>query len=227
MKKFVLLLITLCLSCVLFGCDGNSNTNDKPESTELERLMEKNVDYRPKDKFTKYYPKVRRSNGFADLILSLFQTIVNYGAYILAFFLVVGLIFLVYRLVPQIKGETADNDADADADSADSNTIFNHNYQKEIDVLVQNKNYKGAIRLLYLYTLYNLNNYNLVKWDVSKTPTEYYYELERPNLKSVFFHLTNVFLQVVYGNVEASAELFSQANEDARSIVKCITPVTK
>lgn len=223
MKKIVLLLITLCLSCALFGCDGGSNNSAGAKHDELQKIMEKEFDYRPKEYFKQWTPKVKESNGFFDLLGNFFSFLASIIVYILIFLLIVGIVFLVYQATSQKKIET---EAEEET-GAESNTIFNHDYQKEINELVQKQNYKGAIRLLYLFVLYHLNEGQLVKWDVSKTPTEYYYELEKPSLKSNFFRLTNAFLQVGYGNAEASAELFAQANEDARAIVKCVTPVTK
>ena len=167
---------------------------------------------------------VNRKN-LGDFIVNLFQFIADSISYIVAAVIIFALVFIVVRLKPRFSMESVEEEKEAA--EIDYNSIYNHNYRKEIDDLVTKHDYKGAIRLLYLCTLHSMNESGVVKWDEAKTPTEYYYELKRDNLKSCFFRVTSVFLNVVYGNSQADADLYAQVDADTRAIVKCLTPVIK
>ena len=63
---------------------------------------------------------------------------------------------------------------------------------------------REAVRLLYFQTLKQLSDAGRIEWQPYKTPTQYLYEVRLP----AFRQLTNHFLQVRYGNFEATEELF-------------------
>ena len=222
MKNCILILFSVFLSLVFSACGGEEKQQEK---TKLEKITENVIDYSPKTKFEKWEPKVRRSDGLGDFIVNLFQFIADSISYIVAAVIIFALVFIVVRLKPRFSMESVEEEKEAA--EIDYNSIYNHNYRKEIDDLVTKHDYKGAIRLLYLCTLHSMNESGVVKWDEAKTPTEYYYELKRDNLKSCFFRVTSVFLNVVYGNSQADADLYAQVDADTRAIVKCLTPVIK
>ena len=86
--------------------------------------------------------------------------------------------------------------------------IHGIDFDKEIDTALQNRDYRLAIRLLYLQTLRFLSDNKLIDWQIHKTPTEYLYEIPNPDMKQPFRMFTNYFLHVRYGNRPASAELY-------------------
>jgi hypothetical protein len=91
--------------------------------------------------------------------------------------------------------------------------IHQINFDKEIDNALQNKDYRLAIRLLYLQTLRFFSDNNLIDWQIHKTPTEYLYEITNNEMKQPFRLLTNHFLHVRYGNYQASYELFETMHD--------------
>ena len=86
--------------------------------------------------------------------------------------------------------------------------IHQRDFDKEIDSALEIKDYRLAIRLLYLQTLQFLSESHQIDWQIHKTPTEYLYEITNQERKQPFRLLTNHFLHVRYGNYQASYELF-------------------
>ena len=79
--------------------------------------------------------------------------------------------------------------------TVEEDTIYGVDFPEGINEALSQRNYREAVRLLYLQTLKQLSD---------KTPTQYLYEVRLP----AFRQLTNHFLQVRYGNFEATEELF-------------------
>jgi len=96
--------------------------------------------------------------------------------------------------------------------------IHQINFDKELSLALDNRDYRLAIRLLYLQTLRFLSENNLIDWQIHKTPTEYLYEIANQEMKQPFRSFTNHFLQVRYGNHKASIELFETMRDMQTSI---------
>lgn len=92
----------------------------------------------------------------------------------------------------------------------EEDTIYGIDFHKEIRTVMLRKDYREAIRLLYLQTLKQLSDAEKIDWQPYKTPTEYTYELKPTALRTPFRELTNRFLRVRYGNFEASEALYSE-----------------
>lgn len=99
--------------------------------------------------------------------------------------------------------------------------IHQINFDKELSLALDNRDYRLAIRLLYLQTLRFLSENNLIDWQIHKTPTEYLYEVANPEMKQPFRTFTNHFLHVRYGNYKASSELFENMR-DMQTIIRNI-----
>ena len=92
----------------------------------------------------------------------------------------------------------------------EEDTIYGVDFQKEIDRALLHKDYREAVRLLYLQTLKHLSDTERIEWQPYKTPTEYIYELKTDILRIPFRGLTDRFLRVRYGNFEADESLFRE-----------------
>ncbi len=80
--------------------------------------------------------------------------------------------------------------------------------------------YKEAVRILYVQTLTWLNNNGMIRWERSKTPIEYYYEMPEKSRKAPFLELTRIFLEARYDKIEVDRAMFDQAQKCANLIVK-------
>ena len=88
--------------------------------------------------------------------------------------------------------------------TVEEDTIYGVDFPEGINEALSQRNYREAVRLLYLQTLKQLSDAGRIEWQPYKTPTQYLYEVRLP----AFRQLTNHFLQVRYGNFEATEELF-------------------
>lgn len=88
--------------------------------------------------------------------------------------------------------------------TVEEDTIYGVDFPKGIEEALSRKDYREAVRLLYLQTLKQLSDGGRIDWQLYKTPTQYIYEVRLP----AFRRLTNHFLRVRYGNFEATDELF-------------------
>ena len=85
-------------------------------------------------------------------------------------------------------------------------TIYGVDFDADLREALATKDYRQAVRLLYLQTLLYLQNAGQIDWQPSKTPTQYMRQVSQP----AFSQLTGIFIQVRYGNFEASEELFQR-----------------
>ncbi|NDV66451.1 DUF4129 domain-containing protein [Bacteroides sp. 224] len=99
-------------------------------------------------------------------------------------------------------------------------TIYGIDFNKEIERALSGSDYKEAVRLLYLQTLKQLSDKELIDWQLYKTPTEYIYEVKAEGMKESFRNLTNSFLRVRYGNFEASELLFQEMRQQQEKMFK-------
>lgn len=86
--------------------------------------------------------------------------------------------------------------------------------------MVEKENYKEAVRILYVQTLTWLNNRELIRWERSKTPIEYYYEMPDKRSKAPFLELTRIFLEARYDRIVVDRVMFDRAQQCANLIMK-------
>ncbi len=101
----------------------------------------------------------------------------------------------------------------------EGDTIYGVDFQKEIDSAISRKDYREAVRLLYLQTLKYLSDTGKIDWQLYKTPTEYIYEIKSDALKTPFRELTNRFLRVRYGNFEATIALYQEVQAFQKELI--------
>ena len=63
------------------------------------------------------------------------------------------------------------------------------------------KEYRIAIRILYLKILRNLSDKNIINWKPEKTNREYLYEIKSNSIKEHFEKVIKIFEYIWYGNM--------------------------
>jgi hypothetical protein len=91
--------------------------------------------------------------------------------------------------------------------------IHEIDFDNEISKAVNDKSYRVAVRLFYLYTLKKLTDKKLIDWQLDKTNQEYMQEIRKtaPLLKDDFVEATYYFEYVWYGEFPVNAAQFEQA----------------
>lgn len=95
--------------------------------------------------------------------------------------------------------------------------IFEMNFEKEIQRAAEAKNYRLAVRLMYLRTLRDLANRNLLSYTHEKTNSDYLFQLAGTPYYKNFFKLTRSFDYTWYGHFEVSQEGFGSIQNDFSS----------
>ncbi|MGA0556224.1 DUF4129 domain-containing protein [Larkinella sp. VNQ87] len=94
--------------------------------------------------------------------------------------------------------------------------IHEINFEQQIEAAIEQRNYRLAVRLLYLQSLKHLSNRNLIDWKPNKTNRSYVYELAQSPLKPEFESLTTQFEYIWYGDFPISEERFRPLQESFR-----------
>jgi hypothetical protein len=131
---------------------------------------------------------------------------------------VAAILYFLYKKRPELFTRT--KKTEVIPYSVEEENIHEIDFSKEISSALENGNYRLATRLLYLQTLRVLSDNNLIDWQIHKTPTEYLYEVKNIEMKPKFRRLTNHFLEVRYGNYNATHELYLTMNDIQSEIIK-------
>ena len=86
--------------------------------------------------------------------------------------------------------------------------IHEINFDEAINKALQDKNYRLAVRLLYLRSLKQLSDASLIHWRMEKTNLAYLNELEDPEYKRLFGALTVRFEYIWYGDFPINGEVY-------------------
>jgi hypothetical protein len=165
----------------------------------------------------KYQPSLwdRFWKWFWDLISRLFKTKqASGGGSIIQFFLiagaVIGLIFLIVKLIGANLSNMFSRQSKQIAMpySESLENIHDISFDAEIESALAQRNYKLAVRLLYLASLKHLNDANLIHWQIDKTNNAYLEELSNTDQRQSFSVLTRQFEYVWYGNFPVDGRSF-------------------
>jgi hypothetical protein len=152
-----------------------------------------------------------------QMIASIFESAVttNWGkllAYIVGIVLVVVLIMTLLK-VNAFKLFYSGEGSGAFRYNALDENIHEMDFEKLIDQAVAKKDYRGGVRLLFLYALKMLSDKNHIQWDQGKTNHDYIDELKLPELKPGFSDLNYYFEYAWYGNFKVNAETFDRVKD--------------
>jgi hypothetical protein len=92
--------------------------------------------------------------------------------------------------------------------------IFEIRFEKEIQAAIASQNYRLATRLMYLRTLRELSDRQLIHFTQEKTNSEYLFQLFNTKYYKQFFQLTREFEYIWYGKFQLSPEAFSIVEKD-------------
>ncbi|MGI4749480.1 MAG: DUF4129 domain-containing protein [Janthinobacterium lividum] len=88
--------------------------------------------------------------------------------------------------------------------------IHEISFEAEIEKAISNRNYRLAVRLLYLNCLKKLSDAGAIKWQADKTNLAYLQEIKNPEQQQKFGLLTRQFEYVWYGDFKVDQENFQQ-----------------
>ena len=152
-------------------------------------------------------PRTVNTGSTANFWNTLFWILVIGGFLaLLVWFLSSGNISM-FRRTSQLKSITGD-EVEAEED------IFNLDYEREINLAINEGNYRVAVRLLYLQTLKELAERNIIRYSHEKTNSDYLFQLFKTRYYKNFFQLTRHFDYTWYGGFVLSPATFQIIQKD-------------
>jgi hypothetical protein len=128
-----------------------------------------------------------------------------------------GAIFLIFLML-KISGLSAMQIFQGQAKKLDLpyaeslENIHEINFDAEIENAIGQRNYRLAVRLLYLRSLKQLSDAQLIHWQIEKTNTAYLEELTNSEQRQSFGLLTRQFEYVWYGDFFVDGQSFQNIN---------------
>jgi len=231
MKHLICLIVFVLISCEV----QNSFGAVQKDSMDIMEIQQKRFDqvaideFKADDEFIYEQPPETRPNFLKVLFQKFFEwLVVVFGNEVFAWLVlvllmivgVIGLGFAFYGIfgvgksIPIYSKETNELDYLVKAEN-----IHELNFADEIDLAVEQKDFKRAIRLVYLYALKLLSDQEIIEWMPSKTNHDYLCEIKNDHFQQQFSTLSYYFEYVWYGDFKAEAAQFSEMN-DAFSVLK-------
>jgi len=90
--------------------------------------------------------------------------------------------------------------------------IHDINFDNEIENAISSRNYRLAVRLLYLRCLKQLSDAQLIHWQIDKTNAAYLTELGDTKYRQLFGVLTSQFEYIWYGDFPVDVQSFQNIN---------------
>jgi len=148
-----------------------------------------------------------------DAITSVLAHVPNGGSILEYLLLAVAIGFLVYFIlrsagIDPIRLWQSDAKKIDVPYSESLENIHEINFDAEVEKAISQHNYRLAVRLLYLKCLKQLNDSNLIRWQIDKTNSAYLFELTDTSQKQAFGTLTRQFEYVWYGNFSIDQHAF-------------------
>ncbi|WP_299334077.1 DUF4129 domain-containing protein [uncultured Psychroserpens sp.] len=146
-----------------------------------------------------------RAADITDIILKVF--------YVVIFLLVV--FFIVKAIINKegnwVFGKSSDKSIIPVTD------IENNIYEADFKSLIQNaekeNNYRLAIRYYYLWLLKTLSEAEIIDYDVEKTNSDYYIEIEKEEMKKDFSYTSYLYNYIWYGEFDIDDNQFNKAKD--------------
>jgi hypothetical protein len=153
----------------------------------------------------------------SQLISSIFESAVttNWGrvlTYVVGIALMVVLIMMLLKVNAFKVFYSGEGSGTFRHNVLDEN-IHEMDFETLIDEAAAKKDYRGGVRLLFLYALKMLSDKNHIHWDQGKTNHDYIDELKLAELKPGFSDLNYYFEYAWYGNFKVNAETFDHVRD--------------
>lgn len=160
-------------------------------------------------------------NWFWELIAQLFgnsQPTASSSFPFMKYIIVGAAVFLLVFIIIKLAGLNISNIFNREATeiqipySESLENIHQITFEEEIEKALNQRNYRLAIRLLYLSTLKQLNDAHLIQWQLEKTNSAYLNELNDAAQRQSFGILTRQFEYVWYGDFPVDGKAFQNIN---------------
>lgn len=144
-----------------------------------------------------------QASDFTDIALKIF--------YVVIFLLVV--FFIVKAIINKegnwVFGKSSDKSIIPVTDI--ENNIYETDFKTLISEAESENNYRLAIRYYYLWLLKTLSEAEVIEYDVEKTNSDYYLEIESKETQEEFSYTSYLYNYIWYGEFDIDEHQFSKA----------------
>lgn len=228
-----MLLVCMCIN--LFG-QADSTATPKPAHIQEKvniRIPDKSKieEYRKDPRFE--YKKEERGLSWWDRILlainnfinNLLGTVAESGmlSIVVLLIIVVVICLIVLKLIG-VDYRTLLGKKELDKSDIDIYTenVHEMNFDALISNALRNKDYRLAVRFLYLKNLKQMSDKDIIEWSSHKTNYSYQYEIQNSLLRSKFLETTLIFDYVWYGEFELDESKFTEVDSRMGDLNKMI-----
>ncbi|MEH6535547.1 MAG: DUF4129 domain-containing protein [Psychroserpens sp.] len=155
-----------------------------------------------------------QASDFTDIALKVF--------YVVIFLLVV--FFIVKAIINKegnwVFGKSSDKRIIPVTDI--ENNIYETNFKSLIAEAESEDNYRLAIRYYYLWLLKTLSEAEIIEYDVEKTNSDYYLEIEKTETKEEFSYTSYLYNYIWYGEFDIDGHQFNKAKNAFTQFLKTL-----
>ena len=127
----------------------------------------------------------------------------------LIFIMLIALVLIIFFLVRTNVVSARRTSKTEDEQPENPENIFDINYQRELDKALKEKNYRLAVRLMFLRQLKVLSDKNIIQYKHERTNLDYLMQVRSSRYYKDFFRLTRNYEYVWYGKFELQPETFN------------------
>jgi len=219
-RILIYLLLCLTISPNIIQAQENASSNQvelriPPEESIEEYRKDKDFQYDEGKKFN--YPTWLQR--ILDWFSKSFSKTLNaaFSREVLIIIFVILLTALIVTIVLRTQGVSFKNLFGKRRMDTDETQFFTEDVNKmDFDQLIaesiKTKNYRLAVRFLYLKNLKSLSDHSIINWNPNKTNYSYQYEIENSTLRTRFLESTRIFDFVWYGEFLLDEQSFNEAH---------------
>lgn len=178
----------------VFKSQENRTDNDKQSATGSSNQPK---EQRKQQRYADPEPANRSKSGSGNFILLLV------GAIFVGF-----LIYYLFNSNVRLFGKRNKAILRNDVEEVETEDIFAINYQKEIDKAAAGKNYRLAVRLMFLRTLKKMSERNIIRYKPGRTNFDYLMEVNGTKHYPDFFRVVRHYEYSWYGNFDVSERAY-------------------
>lgn len=227
MKNILIIILIFSIKFSFAQSDTLTKYYDNSD-IEIRKMSDKDIDNYKGDKDFDYRKEIVESeNYFAKIFNKIIDflfgnksplgKIIKYIIIALFFAFIISRLlgFKVYKLF--YKNKSFD---DIIPIQEDINDINKFDIEATINTAIKGKDYKKAVRYLFIKTLKYLSDNETIEWQINKTNRDYYYEITDENVKEIFVKLSQIFSYVWYGNFSIDEVKFKEFEDEFEKIFK-------
>lgn len=233
--KFIRALLFILTICWSFGQQlyaQNSEGNTAEQKTEFREFDKDKLEGYRSDKNFEYTPPQLQEKGpfqrFVDKVIRWFASLFGSGTAGTIWDILLKLVLLAAFVLFVVKIAGFDGQSifkpttkkKVMAYTVDEESLDQINFDEEIQKALQSKQWRLAIRLVYLSALKHLADTNKVVVVKGKTNHEYLYELGASDTSEDFSSLSFLFDYTWYGHFEANEPMTDKARTYLDEILK-------